>query len=169
LVVVVRVANRREKAQRVIALFHDSRPDQRIEFLRKRKTNRMLHNHECRRIRPQHFHRSGILRFERIGRIQKHNVGFEGSEMQRRRSLDDAPFTANAERLQVGLDGFDRLPVALDEHRMLRPAADRFNPDGARPRIGVHEDAALDARRKNVEQCLAQPIRSRPHIESGQR
>ncbi len=72
----------------------------------------------------------------------------------------------NLRRLKIARDCVQCAPIRFDEYARRRPARQRFDPDGARPREQVQKPCALDARRKDIEQRLAHAVQCRPHVQS---
>ena len=63
------------------------------------------------------------------------------------------------ERLDIGRDQCRHFSRSIDKDNFHRAARQRFDSDRARSRTQVKKSRALDSRREDVEERLAQPIR----------
>src|SRR5580704_1392773 len=84
-------------------------------------------------------------------------------------SPDDAPLRFDFERVQISLDHVDGVAVLLDEDSQFRATADRLDANGTCAGVGIDEDRIFNQGREDIEECLAEPIRSGARFESWQR
>ena len=59
--------------------------------------------------------------------------------------------------------------MTLDENRFRRPAAERLDPDRARPGKNIQKPRAHNQRRQHIKNSFAQPVARRPQRESFER
>lgn len=117
----------------------------------------------------QKIQRLGILRLCLIGRIEKDQInrpvqlaqplqqGADSARLQRKTAIDLQRGKIGTKRRQGGFSIFGKPDV-------LRSPAERFDADCASTGIEVDKPATIEARRKNIEEGLAEPVAGRPGL-----
>ncbi len=83
---------------------------------------------------------------------------WQRGQRQQHRPGDHRGARFQAQRGQILANRFQRGAIPLQKEGMARPAAERFDADRAGAGVRIHKRRALDARRQNVEERLAQTI-----------
>ena len=74
-------------------------------------------------------------------------------------------FVSNTELIEIRFNQRAHSPRLIHERGVRRAAGQRFNSNRARSSAQIQKPRAFDSRRENIEQRLAQAIRSRPRLQ----
>src|SRR3954447_10007444 len=90
-----------------------------------------------------------------IRRIEESNVAGVAPQLCSHGASDNRGLPGQAETGQVFAKNLKSRGVAFNQYGVARAAAQRFDANGASPRISIQENGAFDAGCENVEERLS--------------